>query len=163
MRRPERIPLFLDKIDGNVSVVLRDAYGLENDINIVESSDNIYDHYDEIRSYWEDNPDLRFTQVLVSLGFIPNVEGFWYYIEEDEVLEKLGFMPESYLLWGQYFDKDMNRLPEPRYRPICVLDTDHIKAILDGKFTKNEKYLNAFKRTLSMRGVAYDDSEREGA
>ena len=161
MRRPERIPLFLDKIDGYVSVVLRDAYGLENDLDLEPTCEDIYNNWDEIKSYWLDNPELRFTQVITSLGFIPNVAGFWYYIEEDEVLEKLGFSPQSYLLWGQYFDKDMNRLPEPIYRPIRELESDHILAILNGKYTSNKQYIHAFKQVLNSRGIAYDDAERE--
>ena len=162
MRRPERIPLFLDKIDGHVSVVLRDIYGLERDLDVELSCEDIYHNWDEIKAYWSDNPDLRFTQVLISLELIPNIDGFWYYIEEDEVLEKLGFRPQSYLLWGQYFDKDMNRLPEPIWRPIQDLDTDHILAILNGKYTKSKQYIDAFKRTLGSRGLVYDDSEGEG-
>lgn len=37
---------------------------------------------------WELNPDWRFTQILVNLGFVPNWSGGWYYVEEDEILNK---------------------------------------------------------------------------
>jgi len=42
-----------------------------------------------IEMYWDKNPDLRLTQVLVNLGLIPNFPGFWYYLEDDKIEEFL--------------------------------------------------------------------------
>ena len=105
----------------------------------------------EITEFWKENPDLRYSQVLVNMGIIPNYPGFWYFTEEDEILEQQGLPLSEYMLWGVNFDKDMNRLPETDYRFICDLDTDHIEAILDGQWTKNLRYIAAFNDELNRR------------
>ena len=105
----------------------------------------------EITEFWKENPDLRYSQVLVNMGIIPNYPGFWYFTEEDEILEQQGLPLSEYMLWGVNFDKDMNRLPETYYRFICDLDTDHIEAILDGQWTKNLRYIAAFNDELNRR------------
>jgi len=38
-----------------------------------------------IESYWKKYPDLRFSQLLVNLDYLPNFPGMWYY-EEDSYL-----------------------------------------------------------------------------
>ncbi len=45
----------------------------------------------------------------------------------------------------------MNKLPKTIYNPIKDLDTDHIKAILDGDYCNNEIYLETFKEELKFR------------
>ena len=39
---------------------------------------------EKIEKYWMKNPDLRFTQVIVSMEIIPNFPGMWYYKEDGE-------------------------------------------------------------------------------
>jgi len=60
----------------------------------------------------------------------------------------------QYLMWGQNYDKDMNRLPKTIFKPICELTTDHIQAILDGNYCKDEMYLYVFNYELSTRSDA---------
>jgi len=60
----------------------------------------------------------------------------------------------QYLMWGQNYDKDMNKLPETIFKPICELTTDHIQAILDGNYCKDEMYLYVFNYELSTRSDA---------
>jgi len=152
MRAPERIPIFLNLIDGNYTGVLENAYGFNEDqLDIDAHVDIMYDRKHEIMSAWIDNPDWRFSQVLVNLAIIPNIPGSWYYKEEPEVLEDLGINPREYLLWGQNYDKDNNRLPETIYRPIKDLDTDHIKAILDGKWCTRGSHFECFQEELKRR------------
>lgn len=152
MRSPERIPIFLNLIDGNYTGVLENAYGInEGEYDIDAYVDEMYNRKDEIKSFWNDNPDLRFSQVLVGLSIIHNIPGFWYNMEENEVLEILGIDRREYLLWGQNYDKDMNRLPETIYRPIKDLDTDHIKAILDGKWCTSGYHFECFQEELKRR------------
>lgn len=152
MRRPERIPIFLDLIEGLLTDVISSVYNLqlEDMPSIVRS---YYGKIDEIREFWLDNEDLRFSQVLVAKEVIPNIPGSWYYMEENEILDQLGFAPRNYLLWGQVFDKDMNRLPEPIYRPIKDLETGHIQAILDGNWCRLDNYKECFKNELKLRGI----------
>jgi len=105
----------------------------------------------EITEFWKDNPDLRYSQVLIGMGIIPNYSGFWYFNEEDDILEQQGIDPATIMVWGVNFDKDMNQLPNTDYRFICDLETDHIQAILDGNWTRHPDYLKAFNNELNRR------------
>lgn len=149
MRPIERIPIFLDLINGRNVEIFNKVWELNGYVDF----DMFADLYDAmlIKEFWLENPDLRYSQVLVGLRIIPNVPGFWYYKEENEILEKLGIDPREYLLWGQNYDKDMNLLPKIIYKPIKELSTEHIKAILDGGFAKREKYIKCFKKELELR------------
>lgn len=55
----------------------------------------------------------------------------------------------SYLHWGVNYDKDMNLLPNTVWKPLNELDKDHIKAIVDGGYCKNELYLIVFEYLLN--------------
>lgn len=58
----------------------------------------------------------------------------------------------QYLTWGNNYDKDMNRLPETIYNPIKDMTSDHIQAILDGGWTRNNQlYEELFKEELKFR------------
>jgi hypothetical protein len=54
------------------------------------------------------------------------------------------------MLWGNNYDKDMNRLPKIIWKPIKELSTDHIKAILDGNWTDGH-YKVLFQNELKLR------------
>ena len=156
MSRPkERIIPFLEFTKERIEEICKDVWNISNekDFNIIDSNDNL----EKIENFWLENPDLRFSQVLVGLGIIPNIPGFWYYIEEDEILEKLGIPTREYLLWGQNYDKDMNLLPKTLYKPIKDLSTDHIQAILEGGYAKREKYIKCFKEELKLRNGNTDN------
>lgn len=154
MRRPERIPIFLELIDGKLTEVILNCYNLNFDGDVLQQDVRLYyGKLPEIERFWTDNPDLRFSQVLIAKEIIPNIPGSWYYMEENDILKKLGIEPREYLLWGQVFDKDMNRLPEPIYRPIKDLDTGHIQAILDGNWCRLDNYKECFKNELKLRGI----------
>ena len=58
----------------------------------------------------------------------------------------------QYLTWGSNYDKDMNRLPETVYKAIMDMTSDHIQAILDGGWAKNNLfYEEMFKEELKFR------------
>jgi hypothetical protein len=57
----------------------------------------------------------------------------------------------EYLVWGNNYDKDMNRLLETEWILIKDLATDHIEAILDGGYCKDEMYLETFNEELKNR------------
>lgn len=153
MRAKERIPLFLEKIDSNYSRVIQDCYKLpiEEIPGVLDIINAIENKILNIKKYWEENHDLRFSQVLVNLGVIQNYPGNWYYMEENEILEILGFEPRDYLFWGANFDKDMNKLPGTIRKPIKELKTDHIQAIIDGNWCRSDTYLKCFKDELKLR------------
>lgn len=149
MRPIERIIPFLKFVDGKVDNVIYAIWGFNT--SPVEQIRLYYENEEVIKRFWLENPDLRFSQVLINLGIIPNMPGFWYYMEEDEILEQLGIPAREYLLWGQNYDKDMNLLPKTIRKPIKELTTEHIQAILDGCYTGNKKYLECFKNELKLR------------
>lgn len=150
MRPKERILIFLEFIEEKKWNVLRNIFRFDPEI-VDTAIDRFYEKEQEFKDFWLKNPDLRFSQVLVNLGIIPNIPGTWYYIEEDEILEELGISTREYLLWGQNYDKNMNLLPETIYKPIKELSTEHIQAILNGGFTKRKKYIKCFEEELKLR------------
>ena len=48
-----------------------------------------------IERYWDKNPDMRLTQVLVNNHIIPNFPGHWYYLEDDKVEDALSELQEK--------------------------------------------------------------------
>ena len=161
MRPIERIPVFLELIKGKFIDIIFNIYNIGD--KETEEWNNLYEQYNtnltnfyydneiKLKEYWLENSDLRFSQVLIALRIIPNIPGFWFYIEDYEILEKLGIPSREYLLWGQNYDKDMNLLPKTIYKPIKDLSIDHIKAILNGNFCKSEKYKKCFEEELKLR------------
>jgi len=58
----------------------------------------------------------------------------------------------QYLTWGNNYDKDMNKLPETIYNPIMDMSKEHIEAILEGGWCKNNPfYEELFKEELKFR------------
>jgi len=153
MSKPiERINPFLDFIYPEFEKLLFNIYKLEiTKDEYYKFLGNFVSQTNIVEKYWLENPDLRFSQVLINLGIIPNIPGVWYYIEEDEILEQLGIESREYLLWGQNYDKNIKLLPKTIRKPIKDLTTEHIQAILDGGYAGNKKYLECFKNELKLR------------
>jgi hypothetical protein len=88
MRSKDRIQPFIDFIfskdylDKLITKIWKLPKQNPIDITIILSSKGI------ITNFWTENPDLRFSQVLVNLGLLENYEGFWYYMEEDQILKE---------------------------------------------------------------------------
>lgn len=151
MRPKERIKPFLDKVD--MFMLLNNTWGIFDTETSMRYVNLIDAELPRIRDAWEEAPDLRFSQVLVNLGLIPNIPDIWYYKEEDKILVEQGADPAECYYWGQYYDKDMNELPEPIYKPIKELSTEHIEAILDGGFVRyNALYRQIMEDELEKRG-----------
>jgi hypothetical protein len=80
-----------------------------------------------------------------SINIIPAID---LTIEDDGSHE----LRRQYLTWGSNYDKDMNRLPETIYNPIMNMTSDHITAILEGGWAKNNPfYEELFKEELKFR------------
>ena len=80
-----------------------------------------------------------------SINIIPAID---LTIEDDGSHE----LRRQYLTWGSNYDKDMNRLPETIYNPIKDMTSDHITAILEGGWAKNNPfYEELFKEELKFR------------
>lgn len=121
-------------------------------------AERVMDSKKDFKKVWKEgwNCDLRLTQFLVSQGFLYNEPGMWYYKEEQQfLLEVLKIAPEKVLLWGQNYDKDMNRLKKTKYRLIEKMTTEHIKAIMDhvekGEMKVHPMYEIYFAKVLKDR------------
>ena len=152
MRNPQRIDIFLNKIKegNNLIKMLTDLCKL----NLHESyiNNEILSNLEGIEKLWKENPDWRFTQVLVNSGLLPNYPGFWYYIEDEDIFMELVGEPKDIYFWGVNYTKDMERLPETKWTLIKDLETDHIEAILDGEYMRSgSKYYKLFKDELKRR------------
>ena len=155
MRIKERIEPFLEKV--KIRYVVKHIWKFHGlDASYIK---HLFErNKDKIKTYWLDNPDLRFSQVLVNLEIIPNVPGTWYYMEEYEILEALGYKSEDVNYWGTNFDKDMNALEKTIWRPISELKPDHIENILNGRFA-NGKYKKIMIDVLYNKfNIKYDSN-----
>lgn len=152
MRPKVRIDIFLSKLNEEF---LHKLFIKWFDTNFEAVELAILRDIEKIRDYWKGNSDLRFAQVILNMGYIPNIPGVWYYNEDIDVLIDLGCEPRDVMLWGKNYDKDMNRLPETKWILIKDLETDHIKSIF--KYFKemgrelNPTYKKVLKDELKTR------------
>lgn len=146
MRPIERIPIVLEVLPMREYITSFNILDEEGVNKVVDDIDII-----KLKKFWEENPDLRLTQVLVNMNYIPNAPGLWYYTEESDWLIKNNICePRDILFWGINFDKNMKRIPHEKVL-IKTLDTAHIKAILEGEFTGNTLYITTFQKELVLR------------
>jgi hypothetical protein len=149
MRCKERIRPFLRKID------IENAFTKWNIPFDQNTIDDVNSNMAMIRDEWEQHPDWRFQQVLINLGIIQNFPGMWYYMEEEELLLSQGYSPAEVYFWGTNFTKDMVPLKETKWRAIENLETDHLRAIIDGGWVSHNKvYKDAMLEELRYREEA---------
>lgn len=145
MRPKERIANFLEKVDWEYLLNKRWNLGISMDNEIW---DYLYNDTWDIK-YWLDNPDQRVGQVLINLNIIPDDFKIW--VDEDvEILKDQGVPIREVLLWGQNYDKDMNRLAKTNWLLLKDMATDHIENILIGGWSR-EPYTTYFKEELEYR------------
>jgi len=153
VRPIERIDILSPLLLENVNELIHKIPDLNKYIEVESTITVIEDNWEDIIESWKENQDLRFFQLLIMLEYIPNIPGSWFYIEEDQWLIKNKLAKsEDILLWGNNYDVDNVRLPETIWKPISSLNTSHIQAILNGKFTKNPLYIKTFNKVLKSRG-----------
>lgn len=134
MQSEIRIDNFLLKVD--IRDLLLNTWKVCDDSNVDFVFNNIVNNMLHIREYWHHYYDLRFSQILISLGYLPNINGFWYYLEEDEILKCQGYKPREYTFWGSIYDKDGKLLKETRYSLVKDLERSHIEKIIFGGFVR---------------------------
>lgn len=89
MRNPDRIDAFIDTvIPKHTEDVIVKIWGIPKDELVENFIGTISTIKETIKEVWKEYPDYRFSQILIKLGF-PNYPGFWFYIEENEILQKL--------------------------------------------------------------------------
>ena len=152
MSRPiERIEPFLEKV--RIRYVIKYIFKLPRPIDATYVKYVFDKNKKEVREYWLENPDLRFSQVLVNLNIIPNIPGYWHHLEDEEILIRLDYSPEKVYFWEVNLDVDENSLHKTVWKPISELTSDHLKAIINGGFVKNNKmYRQLMLKTLRKRG-----------
>lgn len=74
MRNPNRIEPFLRSVDLEYLFHTRWKINQEEYPDILEYTIR---HFDEIEIHWKKYPDLRFGQMLISLGFVPDSLLIW--------------------------------------------------------------------------------------
>ena len=168
MRRPERIPIILDKLNTDENAkftILNHWFGVEpgtqlsfnSPFNHIETMLTGWTEYFDIFSQdWQTHPDLRMSQVLVRLSIIPNFPGFWFMEEDDNIMIDCNLIkPRDIKFWGQNYNKNMEKLPETNWILIKDLSRDHIENILldvlSGKMRVSEEYIEYFSEELKIR------------
>ena len=152
MRPKERIPIFIKHV--NIRQLITDWFKNQKLPNLSMSKviKEITTKILYLTQYWQDNPDLRFSQVLINTGLLPNIPGTWFYETDTEILIKQGCQPRDIILWGKNFDKEGNRLPKTEWILIKDLPTDHIKNILISEFHYLDPPLTqCFENELELR------------
>jgi hypothetical protein len=102
---------------------------------------------DELENIWLENQDLRFTQLCVNTGIIPNIPGSWYYDEDRDFMENLGFSIREILLWGT---RGINGNQPVTYIQLKNLKTEHIISILETQQLSN-RIKSYFENELKLR------------
>lgn len=91
---------------------------------------SIKKNWEGLTHYWMEHPELRLTQVLIGMGFIPNATGTWFYKDESLWLIEKGILEERDItFWGSQLDKDNKPLEQTKWRLIKNLTGKHLKAI----------------------------------
>ena len=150
MRLHERIDHYINLLD---NTVLNNMFTNWFGSNIIsnETIDQIIGNKKKIKKYWMSNHDMRLSQVLVNLNYIPNIPGVWYYEEDDIALINAGCNPNNVLFWGQNYDKDKNLLSKTKWVLIKDLSKDHIKNIIADCWNNlPEIYKQTFKEELKQ-------------
>jgi hypothetical protein len=138
---------------------LRDVVCLESKSEIEYWSEVFYEKFKDIKIFHQVNPFLRFSQVLQFFNLYK--EGFWFFIEDEAVLMSLGVEPREVLYWGNNYSAKGNRLKKTNWMLIKDMNTEHIKAVLDGNFINNLVYLKAFNDELKLRENESTTVQRE--
>lgn len=159
MRTELRIPIVLDYIENNERKVLeylyKEIFPNVNEIYYKDLLEEFLGRWLNIKKVFEDyykrNPDYRLTQILVNLGIINNYMGFWYYLEDEEIMIFCGLCGERDIyFWANYFDSEGKSLDKINYILIKDLETSYIRNILNLKHLSN-KYINILSKELNLR------------
>lgn len=156
MRTKERIPIVINNLKNNKEKVLRYVLNkmyseVSNDL-LKEFLNRLDEKWNIFINVYKKSIDLRVTQALVISEILPNYQGMWYYIEDEELMIDCGLCKaRDIYFWGTNYDKNGNELPKTKYKLLKDLDTEHIKNILKLNYI-SEKYRKMFNEELEYRG-----------
>lgn len=168
MRIPERIPLFLSKLDVEKFVLklwhtTEDKEDSDYHIDLQMIIEEVRDP--SFEEFWLNNPDLRFGQLMVNEGF-PIFDAISH-LEESEILHNwCGYSrPESYI-WGSNYNEDGSLRDKTLYRFIDELDDKHLSTMVDeanaGVRYYNPEMVDIFCEELHRRGFINYNLTDEG-
>ena len=121
MRPTERIVPYINLLRTKIGELLPFVVG--ESITLTQKNLN------ELEEEWIENPDWRFTQLLVNTGIIPNYPGMWYHIEDQPLFINIFKFPvREVFVWGTY-GKDADQ--PLKYKFLKEMSNNHIHAILD--------------------------------
>ena len=156
MRNPQRIEKFLERLDVPVLLeTMKKKFPILSELDVDRRSAEIMSliNSKDFVSYWKDNPDLRFGQLLFNLnvGFMDAI----YYDEESDILKLQGLPNRQSIMWTSFLDSEGNRLEEPRVKFIDELDASHLLKMIE-EYTQNlrpysEKIIKVFIEELIAR------------
>lgn len=149
MRNINRIENFISKV--NIRHLLLEVWKICDDTNVDKIEKNITDNLLKITEEWYLYYDHRFSQVLVNLGYIPNMPGSWYYYEEGDILSLQGYKPRDYVFWGSIFDRDGNRLEDTKYVLIKDLEISHMEKLIEGNWLRSDSIYKIISDELMIR------------
>lgn len=132
MRNILRIKPFLSRLDVEKLVKkIKASFNGYEDLSVKDSVSLVLNQINnpDFIKYWEDNPDLRFGQLLYNMGieFMNSI----YNYEESDILQLTGLSPTQSNFWISYLNKDEKLLSEARLRFIDELDTDHLEKMIE--------------------------------
>lgn len=109
-----------------------------NDCGIMKNVHN-WQLFNDSKTRWEYSPLYQYMWWELVWYSTCRAEGL---SDEDDIN-----LPENLLWWGRWINWD----EEVVFRPIKLLETSHIEAILDWEYTNKEEYILAFKEQLWLR------------
>jgi len=143
MRKKERIKPFLDTFI-KTKTLEPELIRIRTDINLQEI---VKYHYDIIKEFWENNPDYRFTQVLITMNIYPNSPGVWFYWEDDVWFPDYEDKREV-ICWGSYGKSGKEKL---KIILLPYMKTDHIETILKTQIDISKQFEEIFEKELQWR------------
>lgn len=120
---------------------------LQSKEDSIKFSKIFLENYKDLKEFHFSNIDLRFIQVIqIQIAWFP---GFAFYKEDEQILMLLGLSLEEAVLWGVNYTKSMKKLRRTKWTYLKDLSTPHIKAIVEGGYTKDPILLKYFNKKLN--------------
>lgn len=145
MRPKERIHNFLNLVDYDI---LEERWNIRipEELRLTINSELVW--------YWLEWPDLRFGQMLINQGYLPDQMNIWN-DEEYNILHDQGTPIREFLLWGKNYNEFKQKLKKTEWVLLKDMTTSHIENILldvkNGKYQIPIDYMNAFEEELNFR------------
>lgn len=156
MRNKGRIKPFLRRVDLGflIAQLWSKELGSPEDALNYQKDLEAHVYSDSFLNFWENNYDLRFTQLLCNNNYI--LFEPLYNKEEKDLLMMCGYTETESTLWGSNYGDDGLQLKETKYSFIDELDDLHLRKMISEANNKDRLYspdmLKLFEKELHDRG-----------